>query len=184
MGLLVGIVVGVLIHISYSRLWELRDHNPLYDFDQDGMPDSEQIWKNGELKEDRWDQNGDGRPDVWLHYRDGRMFQQEVDKNFDGKVDSSYTYSPRQTIVSSVHDTDFNGEPDVNMIYTNGLIHQSDWHPNGTNVIVLRQIFRHGVLNEELRDQNGDGLYDVSIKFDPFSTPVRTNNLRPTTQSP
>jgi hypothetical protein len=72
----------------------------------------------------------------------------------------------------------------VTTTFTNGIVKQADWRPNGTNVVLLRQLFRNGVLDEELRDLNGDGLFDVSIKFDSFCTPIRTNNLRPTTQSP
>ncbi len=184
-GLLVGVIVGVLIHISYSRLWELRDLNPRYDHDGDGVPDREQIWKEGELKEERFDRNGDGRSDNWLHYRDGQVVvTEESDDNFDGKADSSYTTSPRQLLAHSIHDTDFNGVPDLKTTYTNGLYHQSDWRPNGTNVVVLRQLYRAGWLEEELRDVNGDGLFDVSILYDRFSTPIRTNSLRPTTQFP
>jgi hypothetical protein len=184
LGLLAGIVVGVLIHISYSKFWELRNLNPRYDHDNDGVPDREQFWKQGELREERFDRNRDGRSDNWLHYSNGLMTISEVDDNFDGKADSSYTYSTRQLMVSSIHDTDFNGALDLTVIYTNGLTLRSDWRPNGAKLMVLRQQYRDGWLEEELRDVNGDGLFDVSILFDRFSTPVRTNNLRPTTSAP
>jgi hypothetical protein len=183
-GLLVGIVVGVLVHISYSELWKLRDITTRYDFDKDGVNDAVEIWKNGELREGRMDRNGNGRIDYWVYYRNGQPFQDESDDNFDGKADGSFTYSPRRLYSSSVYDTDHNGVPDVTTIFTNGVVKQADWRPNGTNVVLLRQLFRHGVLDEELRDLNGDGLFDVSIKYDRFNTPIRTNNLRATTQSP
>lgn len=184
LGLLVGVMIGVLIHISYSRLWELRDLNTRYDSDHDGVPDREQFWKQGELLEERFDRNRDGRPDNWLRYSNGLMVTDEADDNFDGKADSSYSYSIRQLLASSIHDTDFNGVPDLTVAYTNGLWFRSDWRPNGAKSVVLRQLYRQGWLEEELRDLNGDGLFDVSILFDRFSTPIRTNSLRPTTQSP
>lgn len=184
LGLLTGIVVGVLIHISYSKLWELRDLNPRYDSDHDGVPDREQFWKGGELLEERFDRNRDGRPDNWLRYSNGLMVTSEADDNFDRKADSSYSYSTRQLLSSSIHDTDFSGVPDLTIIYTNGLALRADWRTNGTKAVTLRQLYRDGWLEEELRDQNGDGLFDVSILFDRFSTPIRTNSLRPTTQSP
>jgi hypothetical protein len=184
LGLLAGVVVGVLIHLSYSKLWELRDLNPRFDHDNDGVPDGEQIWRRGELKEDRFDRNLDGRPDNWLHYSNGLMITSESDDNFDRKVDSSYSHSKRQLVTSSIHDTDFNGVPDLTVSYTNGLWFRSDWRPNGAKSVSLRQLYRDGWLEEELRDLNGDGLFDVSILFDRFSTPIRTNSLRPTTQSP
>jgi hypothetical protein len=182
--LLAGIVVGVLIHISYSRLWELRDLNPRYDDDGDGVPDREQIWRRGELKEERLDRNRDGRPDNWLQYSNGWLFLTELDDNFDGKADSSYSYSKRQLAVSSIHDTDFNGAPDLTVTYTNGFWLRADWRINGAKVVTLRQLYLDGWVNEELRDQNGDGLFDVSILFDRFSTPIRTNSLRPTSSAP
>lgn len=184
LGLLAGIVVGVLIYIGGSKLWELQDRNLRYDGDGDDVSDSEQIWRRGELKEDRLDRNGDGRPDNWLQYSNGWMVACESDDNFDGKADNSYIYSTRQLVASSIHDTDFNGVPDLTVIYTNGLTLRSDWRPNGTKSVSLRQLYRDGWLEEELRDQNGDGLFDVSIVFDRFSTPVRTNSLRPTTSPP
>lgn len=183
-GLLVGVTVGVLIHISYSRMWELRDINSHYDYDGDGLSESVQYWKMGKLVEERWDRNRDERPDAWSYYSNGLQIASEADDNFDRKPDCSHSYSKRQLIASSMHDTDFNGVPDVTVIYTNGLVLRMDWGPNGSKIIMLRQVYRHGWLEEELRDQNGDGLFDVSILFDRFCTPIRTNNLRPTTQSP
>ena len=184
LGLLAGIVVGVLTHISYSKFWELRNLNPRYDHDNDGVPDREQFWKHGELREERFDRNRDGRPDNWLHYSNGLMITTEADDNFDRKADSSYSYSKRQLVASSIHDTDFNGVPDLTVTYTNGLWLRSDWRPNGAKSVSLRQLYRDGWLEEELRDVNGDGLFDVSILYDRFSTPIRTNSLRPTTPSP
>jgi hypothetical protein len=178
-GLFVGVILGVLIHISYSRLWQLRDIDARYDYDNDGVPEALEIWKKGELKEVRWDRDSDGRIDAWYYYRDGQVHQEEWDDNFDGKADHSVTYSPRQLYSSAAYDTDFNGVIDVTTTFTNGITKQSDWKPNGTNVILLRQLFGPGGLDEELRDLNGDGWFDVSIKYDPFNTPVRTNSLRP-----
>ena len=183
-GLVVGILLGVLLHISYSTLWKLRDIKTRYDFDKDGVSDDEEIWKNGELRELRLDRNSDGRIDYWSYYRDDKPYQDKFDDDFDGKADGSFSYSARRLVSSAQFDTDFNGVPDVTTTFRNGITLQSDWQPNGTNVVLLRQLFRNGVLDEELRDLNGDGLFDVGVKFDAFNTPIQTNNLRPTTQSP
>ena len=52
---------------------------------------------------------------------------------------------------------------------------QSDWRPNGTKIITLRQFFRHEVLTEETRDTNMDGAFDVTIRYDPFQNVIQTN---------
>ena len=66
---------------------------------------------------------------------------------------------------------------DVFFIYKNGVVEQTDWKPNGTNVVLLRQLYRHGILREQLHDTDGDGKFDVSVEFDPFNNPISTNDL-------
>lgn len=176
-GLIVGVIVGALLHVSYTRLWQLRDITTRRDQDRDGFPEAEEIWKQGHLTEVRFDRNGDGRFDYWSYYRGDVSQQDESDDNFDTKVDGSYTFSKRSLFASGQFDTDFNGIPDALTTYENGIVKQTDWRPNGTNVIMLRQLFRRGVLAQELRDLNGDGRFDISIDFDAFLTPLRTNTL-------
>ena len=36
---------------------------------------------------------------------------------------------------------------------------------------------QQGVLAEEIRDTNGDGTFDVSVRFGPFVNPIQTNRL-------
>ncbi len=183
-GLIVGLILGALLHYSYRHYLDSRDRTDRYDHDADGISEEEGIWRKGEVVEWRKDRDGNGRWDLWTYYQHGLPIRDEMDDNFDGKADGWFALSPRSTYVSGQLDTDFNGVPDAFSIYTNNMLKQTDWRPNGTNVVLLRQLFRHGVLEEELRDVNGDGLFDVSILFDRFSTPIRTNSLRPTTESP
>jgi hypothetical protein len=152
-GLVAGIIVGVLLHLSYSKYQAYRDGT---------------VW---------YDRDDDGRADVWMHYESGRIVREESDENFDGRKDLWFTFADNGFATQSEQDTDHNGLRDVTALYTNGVLARTDWRPNGTNVVLLRQLSRHGVLRQELRDANGDGHFDVSIGFDTFNTPVATNTL-------
>ncbi len=174
-GLIIGAILGALLYFSYTRYEKYRDRTYRYDDDQDGVSEQEIIWKKGKLTEARYDRNGDGRWDSWTFYKDEVAWRGEEDDNFDGRVDGWLAYSSKGFVSHGELDTDYNGVRDVNVTYTNGLTLQMDWKPNGTNVVLLRQFFQRGVLREELRDANGDGLFDVRIQFDAFSTPIATN---------
>jgi hypothetical protein len=180
-GVAVGVILGALVHFGYTRYEQYRDRTDRYYNDTDDLVDEEAVWRNGEMVEQRFDQNGDGRWDYKAYFKNGVPVSNELDDNFDGKWDVALSYSARGFLSSGQQDTDFNGIPDMTVTYENGIQKQTDWRPNGTNVVLLRQLFRHGVLDEELRDLNGDGWFDLSIKYDPFNTPIRTNNLRATT---
>ena len=178
-GLLAGILIGILLHLVYENGKRWGEHTYQYDNDKDGAPEESEVWKNGALAEWRIDRNGDNRIDYRLHYIDGVSSHDELDDNFDGRSDAWYTYSPRRLYSSGRFDTDFNGTVDANSTFKDGILAQIDWQPNGTNVIVLRQLFQQGVLAEEIRDTNGDGAFDVSVRFGPFVNPIQTNLLAP-----
>lgn len=154
LGFAAGIFVGVLCTFFYVRYNNHRERV---------------------VKQDR---NNDGATDVWLYFEDGKMVREESDDNFDGKKDVWYTLTPEGFTSSIEQDTDCNGIRDFRMRYTNGVPAQADWQPNGTNVILLRQIFRRGILHQELHDTNGDGQFESVVTFDSFNLPVSTNFLQ------
>lgn len=177
-GLLVGTVIGALLHLGYTKSQQFGRRTYRYDSDRDGTLDEEYIWQDGQLVEFRRDCNGDGRIDHWMFYTNGIPAREELDDNFDGRIDAWYTFDSRGVYSSARLDTDFNGVPDCTATCKNGMPSRCDWQPNGTNVITLRQIFENGVLKEELRDEDWDGQFDVSIKYGPFSNPVQTNYIK------
>ena len=177
-GLLVGVGVGVLLHWGYDETRQFGRHIYKYDYDRDGVADAEYVWRNGEPVEFRGDRNGDGRIDCRTYYVNGVPTREEVDDNFDGRTDVWYTCDARGLYSRVRFDSDFNGVADAVSTFKNGIVTQTDWQPNGTNVITLRQVFEHGVLKEELRDEDWDGTFDVSIKYDPFANPIQTNRLK------
>lgn len=176
-GLSIGLILGVLLHLGYTQRQQHFDGTFQYDNDQDGVTDEEIVWRNGQQVESRLDRNGDGRWDEWIFYRDGLIWRTEADDNFDGRVDAWFTYSAKGLVGRAEYDTDFNGIRDITITYTNGIHQQADWQPNGTNVVLRRHFYRDGVLREEWRDVNGDGRFDMSVQFDAFGTPIATNLL-------
>lgn len=153
-GLAAGIVVGLLIHWSYTKYGASREQTYQYD------------------------RNGDGVTDLWVHYAKGRAVREKFDDNFDGREDGWADYTADELYSQIEWDTDFNGISDSVTTYSNGLVAQTDWLPNKTNVVLFRQIYRHGALREELRDTNADGRFDVSVGFGAFNNPVETNFLQ------
>lgn len=183
-GLIIGVTAGALLHFGYTRLQQHGSWTDEFDHDGDGVLDEEIDWRNGQVVAARLDQNSDGHWDVWSRYENGVQTIFEADENFDGRRDAWLSYSEKGIVSSSKMDTDYDGVPDVATVYEHGLPKRADWRPDNTSITVLRQLFRHGVLVEELRDQDGDGHFEVSIGFDAFNTPVRTNYLRPVVRTP
>jgi hypothetical protein len=65
-------------------------------------------------------------------------------------------------------DTDFNGQPDWFFSFENGLLVRADCRPNGSKIVVRRQIYEHGILREEWVDEDQDGKFDYKILHDIF----------------
>jgi hypothetical protein len=177
-GLLVGLVLGAMVHHGWRHYDETRNGVRRYDHDLDGRVDEEWTMRSGKTVGWRSDRNDDGRWDEWVAYSNGIPVLHEFDDNFDGKPDLVVTYATNgRLFTSSKADMDFNETPDHFLTYSNGLVAQIDCRPNGTNIVLRREFYRHGVLQEELHDVNGDGRFDLRIQFDAFQNPVTTNQL-------
>jgi hypothetical protein len=170
-----GVAAGVLLCLLYQWTSRFGTKTYRYDSDGDGKTDEIVVFRNGRLVEQSFDRNSDGRLDAWEHYDSAsKRILSKADDNFDGVPDVTWYYAGGLATSSSV-DTDFNGTPDVTHTFKNELVVQSDWRPNGTNIITLRQFFRHGVLTEESRDTNMDGSFDLTIRYDAFQNVIQTN---------
>lgn len=123
------------------------------------------------------DLNGDGKTDEWLTYRKGLLATVELDHNFDGKTDVWDTYGNGIISFSQV-DTDFNGVSDVTYFYVNGILYSAEFRPNAAKTVAKKQIFKHGVLKEELIDKDMDGKFDQRIIFDYLENPIMTIPFR------
>ncbi len=176
-GMLVGAICGVLFHWGYVKSEQFGRHTFRYDNDKDGVPEEEHVWEDGVISASRFDQNGDSRIDHWCFFENGVRTREEMDSNFDGRPDVWFTVGPRGAYTSSRFDSDFDGRVDAFTSFVHGQASQADWRPGETNVTILRQVFEKGVLREELRDTDGNGLFDVSVRYDAFNTPIGTNFL-------
>ena len=176
--LIAGIVTGILLCLLYQWTATFGTKIYRYDWDGDGKSDEICVYHNGQYVESSFDRNFDGQLDYWNHFDStGKRILSKADDNFDGVPDVTWNYT-NGVLASSRLDTDFNGTPDVTHTFKHDLVVQSDWRPNGTNIITLRQLFRHGVLTEESRDTNMDGSFDVTIRYDAFQNVIQSNAFR------
>ena len=152
LGLVLGLVVSLLLYAVYDSVGEAWDSTV------------------------RRDRNRDGRTDEWVYYKNGKPRRAEADDNFDGKPDNFWTFS-HGTVVTSSHDTDFNGIIDETCFFRYGVQQRCEFHPNGSKLMVKKQIFKHGVLQEELVDKDEDGIFDKRIVYDFIGNPVKTTKL-------
>jgi len=172
-----GVVVGVLLCMLYQWTSRFETKTYRYDTNGDGKTDEIAVYRNGYLIEQSYDRNFDTRFDYWNHYDSAfKRVLSKADDNFDGTPDVTWRYTDG-LLASSSADTDFNGTPDVTSTFKNELIVQSDWLPNGTNIVTLRQIYRHNLLIEELRDTNMDGSFDLTTRYDAFQNVIQTNTF-------
>ena len=125
---------------------------------------------------ERIDRNRDLKTDEWLYYENGKLKRAEADENFDGKSDFYWTYSNRMVIHSS-RDLDFNGIIDERCFHRYGVQERCEYCPNGSKVMVRKQIFKHGVLQEEFVDKDKDGKFDERIVYDFIGNTVKTIKL-------
>lgn len=175
------------------------------DYNADGTFDSFSYYEGGRILRAQSDRNFDGNIDEWLYYdREGTIDREEVDVNFDGKVDNSSTYHQGLpatgqddtnfdgqpdawfnyrdgVIIASRQDSDFDGSPDMFLSYQHGVLSQTDVRPGDSPIVIRRYLFTHGVLREELVDENAEGTFDHKISYDPFgkrSAPIPISKKR------
>jgi hypothetical protein len=179
-----GIVVGVLLCLLFQATARVGTKTYRYDSNGDGKTDELWVYRNGVCVEQSYDRNFDRKYDQWFYYDSaGKRILTATDDNFDGVADVRWYYT-NGVLASSTADTDFNGTPDVFNTFKDELLLQSDWRPNGTNIVTLRQFFRHEVLTEERRDTNMDGAFDVTVYYDAFQNPSGTNVFKLTLPVP
>jgi Putative prokaryotic signal transducing protein len=146
------------------------------DLNEKGIPGSFGHYVDGQLTRVEEDRNYDGKIDVWYKYVAGKLRTGTFDNDFDGRPDVWVEYKDQFNSVEKV-DTDFDGKPDATIFYANGLTLRRDWHPNNSAIIERRQIYKNGVLKEELVDTDRDGNFDLKITYDPFERPIKKTKI-------
>jgi len=167
-----GLIVGCLI-CRLSTPAELGAYVLKCDQNSDGVPDAEIYHEQGRVVRALYDRNFDGQWDYFEWRRaDGSLARAEMDDNFDDKVDGWLTYQAGN-VEQSIYDTDFNGVSDLVMRYRHGIPYAALCRPNGATNHVRIELYRHGMLEKEYRDADGDGLLETVLSYDPFGNEAR-----------
>jgi hypothetical protein len=141
------------------------------DYDHDGHPDHWSFYRAGVLERSEADRNRDRLTDEWGTYdREGRMERWTLDQNFDGKADSWSSFNNGE-IKASETDGDFDGQPDWFTTYEHGVVVRNDVKPGNAGAVQRRYVFQHGMVREELVDEDRDGKFDYKIPYDAFGAP-------------
>jgi hypothetical protein len=161
---------------------ELRDRSTYTgvetdDRNKDGKPGVLYHYVDGQLSRVEEDRNYDGKVDAWLKYAAGKICTAADDNSFSGQPNRWTTHKDRFNYEVKV-DTDFDGKPDLTVIYVNGVKQKVDWHPNDSTIIERRELYEHDVLKEKLVDTDGDGIFDLKITYDPYERPTGESKVR------
>jgi hypothetical protein len=146
------------------------------DHNAKGTPGAFLHYVDGKLVRSEQDRNYDGKPDAWFKYEAGKIHTGTSDNNFDGEPDVWITYKDPFNYVMKV-DTDFDGKADATVYYVDDLIQRTDWHPKDSSIIERRQLYKHGLLREELLDIDLDGNFDERIIYDRYERPISKTKL-------
>lgn len=166
------LIVGALVFVLRKSETQVQGSSvDSRDDNQDGNPDRIYLYQNGLVSSGEMDCNFDGKMDYWEEYDvQGNLLKSTADANFDGRVDEWVVYVHSRLSEIS-YDTDFSGVPDVFISYENSLIKTQDVRPNASKVVSRRFNYEHGVLKEELVDEDQNGSFDYEIAYDAFLKP-------------
>jgi len=124
------------------------------------------------------DLNNDGSPDVIREFTPDRLpVHHSEDRNFDGEFDIRWLW---QRGVPSTRDLDlnFDGKWDEHTVYgRDGMLHYTDTRPGGSGAVLLRRVFRAGIVWKVLEDQDADNHFDVLTEYDDLGDEVKKENL-------
>ena len=161
--------------------WTFHDGWPTAseaDFDFDGRIDQWSEWGGHQVLKAQWeDVDRDGRPDTWYEFDDrGLRIAERSDADSDGVPDRWYRYQGNELAAGTL-DTDFDGTVDVEITYLHSQPQEAIWQAR-PGAPARKVLYRHGFVAEELRDRDGDGDYDLRIRYGPFENPVEESELR------
>lgn len=132
----------------------------------DGRVNAWYSYEQGRLDTVRMDTDGDGKPNVWQRYRGDLPMEQKNDKDGNGRVEEIVRYDGRGQPLESEHDLDGDGLFECIRRYRDGVLVRQEIYldRSGSPKTVTEYAEEHPAL--ERRDTNGDGLFDVEIRFD------------------
>lgn len=160
---LLGGIVGAIIITS---IYYLPIAQQKFDRNGDGKVDEKAIYINYQLSKMEFDRNFDGKPDFKYTYnRDGSPSTSESDENFDGIFETKATYRAGN-VITSISDTTNDGFADYHVHYKHGVVEKILFKSPQSKKTVKVQYFKNMMLFKSELDTNGDGLFDVTYKYD------------------
>jgi hypothetical protein len=92
-----------------------------------------------------------------------------ADDDFDGRHEWLSEMENGQ-VARSVLDTDGDGSPEQERHFDHGVLSRVDYYSGGR--IVKRQFYESGLLDAAEYDDDGDGVFERSVKYDKHAEPV------------
>lgn len=114
-----------------------------------------------------YDRNGDGRADERFDFRGDVVVKTWRDNDFDGIWDERIAYENSQPVLGEA-DLDFDGKFDSSTEYRFGIPAVTTVRDGGQGPVLTRIEFERGVLNRVWEDSDGDGDWDLLIRYDAF----------------
>lgn len=124
------------------------------------------------------DLNWDGEPDTIREYTPGgAMLSMQEDRNFDGKMDVRWTWQ-RGNLIYRDRDIDSDGVMDERVTFDGyNEPFYVDLRHLGKGPVVLRRVYREGVLWKILEDRDADTHFDRIQEFSPDGVIFRDEPL-------
>lgn len=160
---LFGAVVGASIVASYYYFPIALQK---YDRNGDGEVDEKATYINYKISKTEFDRNFDGKPDFKYWYNlNGSPKKSKSDENFDGVFETESTYKDGN-VVTSISDTTNDGYGNYHVQYKHGVLNKVIFLDPMTKKATKVQHYEVLTLKKAELDLDGDGLFDISYKYD------------------
>jgi hypothetical protein len=165
---IIGILIAVSIYYVYTFIQEYRQN---------------MSWSS------ETDSNKDGKPDVFYYYQKGLPERIDQDRNFDGLRDYCETDDNFDGIFEMkilfknnvINRMEYDLRNDKNPLivenYVNGVISDAEYYNELTDKVWKKAFYKNGIISEELIDQDGDGKYDLSMRYNKWGRLTETTHL-------
>lgn len=180
--------VGALLGVPLGMQWQksVAAHATFileYDDNGDGRIDNIFSYREGVLESAKLDSNFDGRFDYFDHFTNGLITRSEFDTNFDDQIDRKGTYRHGRTFLWESN-LDANPASDAFEYYEAGQLKLIVFRPNDGTRVTRLDYFNRGYKTQELRDKDGDGLFEHARSFDEFEELIKEEIVKQPLSAP
>jgi hypothetical protein len=142
------------------------------DLDRDGVADEYYFYKGEFITRVETDRNRDGKVDIKSYYgARGLLAEDHLDDDFDGRYETVIAYENGNPISYSA-DRDGDNHTELTGSYTHGVFSRMEYVPVGRRQPKLVEMYKDGILDEQVIDSTGDGDIDTRIIFDNYGLEI------------